>query len=211
MSTSPETLTGVALAIAVMSEAAKAEGQAEKTLDKRKGASWAAVQEAAGAFSAEMTAAEKTALSGQLAKVYAKFYPAASAKVVASQHARAIFLIATGSPSDGYSNVAAFLSAHKIKPVKGSAGASKGGSDDGEGGDDSGAGEAPTKPAQGSILSGASVELGSAIARLVEASKRMPELETALLIAANHPAGFIKAMEALLLAPKGDKGLKLAA
>lgn len=210
MSTSPETLTGVALAIAVMSDAAKAEGQAEKTLEKRRGASWAAVQEAAGAFDAEMSEADKTTLSGQLAKVYAQFYPAASAKVVASQHARAIYLLATGSKPDGHGNIAAFLSAHKKAPAK-SSGAAPAADASGDPAAPASATIAQQTLQSGALLSGASIELGSAIARLVEASKRMPELETALLIAANHPAGFIKAMEALLLAPKGDKALKLAA
>ena len=201
MSTSPETLTGVALAIAVMSEAAKAEGQAEKTLDKRKGASWAAVQEAAGAFSAEMTESEKTALSGQLAKVYAKFYPAASAKVVASQHARAIYLIATGSDPTGHGNIAAFLNAHKRAPVKSEATPPAGAE---AAPDVAGEPVAPAKPngkqplVLGSILQGTSLEFGSAIVRLVEASKRMPGLEDALLLAANRPGEFIAAMEKML-------------
>lgn len=193
------TLTAVAFALTVMDDAARAEGAAEKALEKKRGASWAAVQEAAHAFNADMSEADKTELSGQLARVYAKYYPASSAKVVASQHARAIYLLATGSPVGDARNIAAFLAAHKRTPA---AGATK---------PETGAPEAPdlqgdeapaAAPAQAPapILSGVSVELGSAIARLVEAAKKMPHMEDALLYAANHPGAFISAMEALLIA-----------
>lgn len=193
---SPVALTGVAFAIAVMSDAAKAEGTAYKALEKRQGASWRALCEAAGAFES-MDDAEKRKLSGELARAYVKYYPENTYKVVASQHARVIHLIVNGAKVEGFSGISEFLKAQaKPKTQQTPVGAT--------GADEEGEpllSEATKTPSvKASPMHGASVELGSAIARLVDMARKNPQIEDALLIAANHPDGFVSAMEALLTA-----------
>lgn len=130
---SPDTLTGVSLAVAVVFKAVA-------SLSRANGAVWRALQEAAGAFPVTMSDADKSALSGELARTYRKHGGLDNAAVLASQHARAIHLIATRKPAnDGtvpdpakFSNMSAFFGVYAqskgatTKGHAGTAGASQG-------------------------------------------------------------------------------------
>lgn len=118
-----ETLTGIALAIAVM-------GKAMTALSRANGTVWRSLQEAAGGFPATMSDADKSALSSQLSKAYRTKGGLDNAPQLASMHARAIFLIATGKAgTDGtvpnpakFSNMSAFFGAFSEKKTTPTAG-----------------------------------------------------------------------------------------
>lgn len=163
---------------AAISEAAKTMGAAVAAQERAKGAVWAGVRKAAEAFPPAMTELDRKVLSGALAKRYAAAYGTeASAKVVASQHAKAIYLLAThakaadGSPvdADEASDVQSYLKAHRA-PVA-AAGAVVRAED--------------AKPVAMSTA-GLPVETGAAIVRLIEAAKRDPEIADALIFASNN-------------------------
>lgn len=201
--------TGVAMAVAVMLKPLQAQASAEKKLDKAKGSAWLAVQEAAGAFPADMSDKDRTTLSGELARNYKAFYPEASAKVVASQHAKAIWLIATGAATgklapDQFSNIADFLKAHRPERHQADAG--------NEGDKSTSTSDAKAAATQGAALStaGLSVELGSAIVRLIEAAKRSPEVSDALVMMANRPEWAVKVLADALVPSVDATAAKLA-
>lgn len=203
------TRTAVSLAVAVMLKPFKAQASVEKKLEKAKGAAWAAVQEAAGAFPADMSEKDRTTLSGELARNYAAFYPAASAKVVASQHAKAIWLIATGwavgeKAPEKFGNIAAFLDAFKAPRKQADAG--------NEPDNSTGTKDAQDAEKQNAAMStaGLSVEVGAAIIRLIEQAKKSPEMCDALIMLSNRPEWGIKVLADALVPDVDATAAKLA-
>lgn len=219
-----ETLTGIALAIAVM-------GKAMTALSRANGAVWRSLQEAAGGFPATMTDADKTELSSQLSRQYRTKGGLDNAPQLASMHARAIYLIATGKPgADGktpdpakFTNMSAFFGAFsdtKGKTTKGHAGtsgASQGATVNPEtpasatqhraDAGNAPANGAPTaNPESASIgtlvtqtmmsVHGFAPELVQALQDIVNQARANPQLQDALVMARNNPAWFLSAAAA---------------
>lgn len=200
-----ESATAVSMAVAVMLKPYQAQARAEKALDRVKSATWRSVQEAAACFDAAMSTADRTALSGELARQYKRFYSEASAKVAASQHAKAIHMIATGVTAkvgqeqwgaDRFGSMDAYFKACKGERHQADAGnapRAKGADTVGEG--DTSAQEAADKPANALSTAGMSVELGAAFVRLIEAARKNPEVADAVLFMSNSPdhlPGFVE-------------------
>lgn len=225
---SPDQATPVALAVAVM-------GKAMGALSRANGAVWRSIQEASGAFPATMTDEDKRVLSGQLAADYRKRAALDNASVLASQHARAIFLIATGARAvDGktpdpakFSNMSAFFGAFSTKPAKTVTpphpGASvTGGTKPVHRAD---AGNAPDNaaPKGGDVppidrlmaqqvvsVHGLPAEVASALQDLVAMMRAQPQLQDAVVMMRNNPALLLQAAEAETLRQRESMAAKLS-
>lgn len=225
---SPEQATPVALAVAVM-------GKAMGALSRANGAVWRSIQEAAGAFPATMNDDDKRVLSGQLAADYRKRAALDNASVLASQHARAIFLIATGAKAvDGktpdpskFTNMSAFFGAFSDKPAKivtpphPGAGVT-GGTKPVHRAD---AGNAPDNAApkgdavppidrlmaqQVVSVHGLPAEVAGALQDLVTMMRAQPQLQDAMVMMRNNPALLLQAAEAETLRQREAMNTKLA-
>ena len=196
---SPEVATSVALACNVMHKSIAG-------LSRAQGSVWRALQEAAGAFPACMSEADKKTLSGQLAATY-KAGGLENAPVIASQHARAIFLIATAAPGadgtvpdpakfKGMNVFFAFFGKAKPAPVAPTSG-SVGRADNGNAPASGAPAAAPSAAAIGPLLTqnmvschGLPPESVDCVQALVKAMRGDPELQDLMQFVARETVWF---------------------
>ena len=224
------TLSLIATTVKALHAAVKAEASAAAALDRKSGATWRAVQAAAEPFPATMSKDDRTALSGALAKDYATVYRHKdAAKVCASQHAKAIHMIATGvqgeiaddkgatrkAPAAEFASMKAYFAACREPKQQADAGnppnnAGNPGASANPSTDDAAVKAAAETRATALSTAGMTVELGSAFVRLIEAAKRSTEVADAVMFAANSPERLVEFVAYVLGQRAQENAAKLA-